>query len=546
MRNEPLDDRQADDDESPAFDVRETVWFGVLRSRGLVLAFALIGFGAGLLWGASQPNTYLSQAKLLLRIGEREQVTSEALVAGERARESQPTIEDELHLLRDKRIFEEVVADLGVDYVLSPADPARYDADDTPLHVHLMHQLQALLIAQRASVSGAGNSGVDRVRDAIRLLERDTDIGAEFGSNVISVRHTSTSPEKAKRITDALVEACIRRHREHFSIERRLEPMLDKLSQQENQLVTARQQRATHIENCGLIDIETQGELLWTELDSYQTAHALAEIERNENRQRLEVLRRQLASTPRLENVAFSTRQAPNPQYAALEERQRLLNGQKIDLQQREMPRMQRDQLERQLDEQIKSVRDDLAKTPREIVDTGEVTEQRENPLYPDLKRDIAALEVTDQGLASRLHGLQENIARVRERIETLRVCTDLHEEMNSSIRRYQVAFEEMEIGYNRLESLAMIDERGETNLSVLQNGSLPLEKQGPRRARLLLMGLVAGGLLGVGAAVMRQLTDPRLRYPRGAARILGIPALGVVPELKSARQLPRGAGRPV
>jgi uncharacterized protein involved in exopolysaccharide biosynthesis len=87
---------------------------GVRRYRRAVVTIALGGAALGCLWGVTRPDEYSSEARLLLRIGARERVTSESLVGGERDQPvTPPTVNDEIHMLKDVAIFERVARQVG-------------------------------------------------------------------------------------------------------------------------------------------------------------------------------------------------------------------------------------------------------------------------------------------------------------------------------------------------------------------------------------------------------------------------------------------------
>lgn len=539
MRSDIEDDISDEDEGQSPFDIQEVVLFGILRSRVLVLACGLFGVAGGLLWGASQPNTYRSDAKLLLRIGQREQLNIEGLIDNPGARENRPTIEDELHLLRDDRILREVVAELGADYILAPPDPGRFDSDATPLHVQVMHQLQSLLIQLRGGGSGGGVSdGTSLEQTAVEVLKRSTFLRPEFGSNVISVSHTTTSPDKAKRIVDALVDAYIRRHRDHFSVGERIAPMRAKLEMAENRVEKARTALTEHVSDCNLINIEVQGEAWLTEQATLESDIFSSRTQLAENRQRLAVIDEQLKVTPPRIEVAVGEN-IPNPEYEAIraeyqsvqEMRQALTTDASLTMAERLRREAEYDTRQQKLLERLNS-------TQRTIPSVQ--PEERDNPRYAFLQQQKTELEINDRALGTRIQLYQNQLQAVGERIKVLRVCTDLHARMQVSIAHEQDAYDEMKSRFNRYEVLNEIDQQGEANLSALQRGNLPTDKEGPSRGKMLIAGIIGGTGLGVGLALLRQLTERLLRYPRGAARALGLPNLVVVPELRSARGLKR------
>ena len=68
------------DEGGPGPDLRVLFVRGVARSLPWVILLILLGAGAGIGVGLLQPNRYTSNAKLSLRAGAREQLTSESLV----------------------------------------------------------------------------------------------------------------------------------------------------------------------------------------------------------------------------------------------------------------------------------------------------------------------------------------------------------------------------------------------------------------------------------------------------------------------------------
>lgn len=542
MRSDIEDDISDEDEGQSPFDIQEVVLFGILRSRVLVLACGLFGVAGGLLWGASQPNTYRSDAKLLLRIGQREQLNIEGLIDNPGARENRPTIEDELHLLRDDRILREVVAELGADYILAPPDPGRFDTDATPLHVQVMHQLQSLLIQlQGGGPAGGLPDGTSVEQAAVEVLKRSTFLRPEFGSNVISVSHTTTSPDKAKRIVDALVDAYIRRHRDHFSVGERIAPMRNKLEMAENRVEGARTALTDHVLACMLINIEVQGPTLLAEYADLEAKIFDSETELQENRAALIAIEAQLKVTPPREEVLTSRVNIPNPVYEAkLAEYQSLSSQRQALTSDATLTMAERLRREADYDARLTAAKLDLDKIPRVVQDPSVQPEERDNPLYPILQQRKVELEIADRALGTRIQLYQAQVQAKREQIEVLRVCTDLHARMQVDIAHEQGALDEMKSRFTNYEVLYEIDQQGDANLSALQRANVPTDKEGPSRGKMLIAGIIGGTGLGVGLALLRQLTERLLRYPRGAARALGLPNLVVVPELRSARGLKR------
>ena len=70
------------------------------------------------------------------------------------------------------------------------------------------------------------------------------------------------------------------------------------------------------------------------------------------------------------------------------------------------------------------------------------------------------------------------------------------------------------------------------SSLSQFEEASLPLEKEGPNRGKLLLGGLLVGLFLGLGLIVLRSLPDTIVRTREDLEGAEGLQVIGVVPRL--------------
>jgi capsular exopolysaccharide synthesis family protein len=83
-------------------------------------------------------------------------------------------------------------------------------------------------------------------------------------------------------------------------------------------------------------------------------------------------------------------------------------------------------------------------------------------------------------------------------------------------------------------------------NIRIVDPAEVPTVPSAPRRLRSLLMGMVAGLVLGVGAALARAALDSSIRTPAVASRVLGLQTLALVPSMKGQDWRPtRLAARP-
>ena len=302
----------------PRFDLRQLLVFGVARSRRWIATTAAVGLAIGMGSAMLQPNTYTSEAKLFLRVGQREQVTFDTLMGTlEEPSSRGPTISDEVHMLSDRSIYGRVAQKLGPGEILRPADPSRYDDDETPLLLRAMHEVQAFLYGFGSAI-GVSGEGQEAMRAATEILHRNTELVTDEESSVITVLHTSNAPERARDYNQAIVEAFVERHAEQFSIDRYLEENRHKLDEAERKRDELDKAYFDLLEGCGFYDFETQRPALIEELEDQQGELHIARTLRSETKAQREALGLRMSGVPRELTVVGSPQ--PNPRYLELSE----------------------------------------------------------------------------------------------------------------------------------------------------------------------------------------------------------------------------------
>jgi uncharacterized protein involved in exopolysaccharide biosynthesis len=243
----PWTDTHSDAENEPAGpDLRMLFVRGIKRSWPWIAILAAIGASIGLTAGVLQSDAYVSKAKLLLRVGAREAITSESLAMEEEdQRATPPTMIDEVQMISDEAIFERVARRFGPQAILDPATPippsdpalvggaakdaareARIEGAEDPLSRLRRRVFGFVQTTWREARyrwlakehACPGKECEDCIRIATKTLVENTKIENEQGSNVITVENTSTSPAKAQAIVQALADAFIDRHHHQFCL----------------------------------------------------------------------------------------------------------------------------------------------------------------------------------------------------------------------------------------------------------------------------------------------------------------------------------------
>jgi capsular exopolysaccharide synthesis family protein len=189
----------------------------------------------------------------------------------------------------------------------------------------------------------------------------------------------------------------------------------------------------------------------------------------------------------------------------------------------------------------------------------------RFTPTHPEVKR----LEAVVASLAKRLSdagasdarpltpaeeneyaALRAEVAHLDAKVRALEKARDDligdGGEKSEALSRYKRLQSELEVDQQMLEVL--LTRRNESLLSaadkhpgasVLDYAVAPLWPAGPSRRKYLLLGWAAALAAGIGAAVLRELLDRRVRDTDAVARALGAPILGMIPQVEDKKVVP-------
>ncbi|WP_438024433.1 GumC family protein [Sorangium sp. So ce233] len=151
------------------------------------------------------------------------------------------------------------------------------------------------------------------------------------------------------------------------------------------------------------------------------------------------------------------------------------------------------------------------------------------------VNRDLAIVRRQEAGLA----GLLEGAKKQAFELNSLKIEYDrLRRTKENTEKLYQIVLERTK--ESDLQRMMRVN-----NIRVLDRPNLPLEAIRPRVPVNIAIGILAGLLLGIGAALARAMLDRTLKTPDEVERELGLPILGLLPEFDRkdrAEVLPRKA----
>lgn len=468
------------DEEAPKpIDPIESLVAPLGRQRKLIAVTALLGAAAGVFLGFKKPNEYESSGKLLVQAGAREAATPESTITEGNASDAntRDAVNNEVHLLHDPQVFRSAAQKVGPQKILRAYDPREGDNENTPFLAKVMHTFQAWWF------KGAGDhssiTAEDELRAATRQLMRGMRIQAEPYSSIIGVRYAAHSPDLAQDVVSAFLVASDEHHRATFASDSSLEFLESQVDTALADAMDADQELTAFRISCGVYDLAEQRDNLIT------VSHSLEqEIAISDNRlQELETL------------IEFITLELEDekPTIATVDNA---------------------------------GLREGVA---------GGTTVMRTNPRWERLNESLDEARSEQTSLIASSSLKRERYYELQDKLVKLEECEPQHRLLDMDAQRKRERASRFLAAFDRADLLNLLDQVEMSNLRLVQAATYPLEKRGPLRSKLAMIGLVLGLALGIGIAYALHLFDRRLRTPRDLERALEIPLLCVVGDLDQA-----------
>ncbi len=326
---------------------------------------------------------------------------------------------------------------------------------------------------------------------------------------LVDVTYESTDPERCPRYANALAEAYIRELKSRWG--EKTETATEKLGEQldvlSERLEASQTTLRKFLEDIQVADFGEAQRLLYARIEGNNGALAGVQRERNRLDAELEAVQRVLDQGRPIESAP-----AIADDRLVQQLRQELADAELrvVELGERYGPswpevkaaRAKRDQLKLLLRREIETIRGQL-----------------------QARRDARIAE--EQGLLERARQLDEEN---RELARRARMHEALQSEVESNRRLYQE-------NVNLLKEIGISGQTTPTNVRVVDWAREAVQVR-PNHTRNLALGGALGLLLGVVIALVVERLSDRIRSTHDATRALGIPVLGVIPEVAEVTDL--------
>ena len=334
------------------------------------------------------------------------------------------------------------------------------------------------------------------------LLQRNLDVKPSRESNVININYTGSDPDFSAAVANAFAQAYM-----DVNLELRLGP--------------ARQYAA-------FFDAQTRAardklEVAQKALSAYQQKNGITSIDERLDFEtaKLNETSTQLTSIEGLTTDSQSKRQNAKADTVAEVMQSPLINGLKVDIA----------RLEAKLTESNVNLGKNHPQTQRTESELATLKTQ----LELETRKITSSIETTYQVGKQREKQLKSALASQKSRVLKINKQRDELNVLRRDIESAQRAFEMVS---QRASQTNIESQTNQTNILVLNPATVPAEPSKPRVILNVLVSIFLGSLLGIGLALMRELTQRYVRSAQDLADALQLPVLGSIGSAVAKRKL--------
>ncbi|MEM9923941.1 MAG: polysaccharide biosynthesis tyrosine autokinase [Cyanobacteria bacterium P01_D01_bin.50] len=149
--------------------------------------------------------------------------------------------------------------------------------------------------------------------------------------------------------------------------------------------------------------------------------------------------------------------------------------------------------------------------------------------LSQELTSKLITNEVERLSIEKKLATVQAQTSNLRTRLAQLPIK---QQPLTTIIRQREEAASSLKFLQSKLEEARIAQAQKVSNIRIIEEAKVPLEPASPKKAVILALATMFGGVLATGVILLLELMDNTLRDAREAEELLSLPLLGVLPRL--------------
>lgn len=493
----------------------------VFRGRYLVFGTTFLGLLIGLFLAITTVNTYVSEGRFQFTATGAERLRVDTASAAETSQEMMAA--GATYILSNNDLLERVVKRLGPNRILQPYEPGKGEENGVK---SLFFRIQRDWNMTREE---------DRTPEAaLRYLKRTILVDAPRYSGMLVATCIANNPELAREILATWMDEAKRWHIETYDDSKSYEAAKKRYDESKVALDAANKAMAEFlVRKAKVLSFDADKERLEVELGGANGRESDLRSAIKSMEEEIRGLKAMLDGPNALPlTVKMKVKQSSASQEAITRLEQDIV-AKEVELRQLRSAVLNQDSSDvRRLTGTIKSMKEQREEMKRELASAPLVEEEVDNPLRRKAQEDL----LTREGdLSAGKARLEAAISLRTEKENELRRLIELEPEYSRLVADRLSADSDVhatEALWKQAQEKRALGEGNFSSLKPIQNASLPLEKEGPNRAKLILGALLVGLFLGLAVLVLRSLPDDVVRTRDDLERIEGLAVIGVMPRL--------------
>jgi len=345
-------------------------------------------------------------------------------------------------------------------------------------------------------------------------------------SNVIEVRFTHPDPKIAAEVVNKLIDLYLERHIEVHKTSESVNFFKEQTQLFKEKVRQADEALESFKKAHNVRSLDQEKEILLQKEADLRSSLNETESQISETGKRLEQLGSQLAATPK---TIAQGEQIEHSPYVINTLQSHLVE---LELKEKELLTKYTDQsrLVQSVREEIQIVKDKLARQEEKRYGS---TRTGLNPSYQRLQDELFRNEVERKALAAKKETQQAQLLDFKTRLEKLNW---IEVELNDLVQQVDVDRENYRLYLTKFEESRIsdaMDTEKIANVVQIQPARPPLNPIEANKRRNLALGLFLGAFGALGLAFFMEYLDDSIETPEDAERVLQIPVLASIPDLR-------------
>jgi len=491
----------------------------VFRGRYLLFGTTFLGLLIGLFLAITTVNTYVSEGRFQFTATGAERLRVDTASAAETSQEMMAA--GATYILSNNDLLERVVKRLGPNRILQPYEPGKGEENGVK---SLFFRIQRDWNMTREE---------DRTPEAaLRHLKRTILVDAPRYSGMLVATCIANNPELAREILATWMDEAKRWHIETYDDTKSYDAAKKRFEDSKVALDSANMAMAQFLaRKAKVLSFDADKERLEIELGGATGRESDLRAEIKSKEEEIRGLRAMLDGPDKLPStVKMKVRQSTASQEMITRVEAEIV-AKDFELRQWRSTNPNSPDV-RRLEGDLKNKNDQLRQLRAEMQNAPVIEEDVDNPLLKKAQEDL----ITREGqLISDKARLEAATSLRTEKENELRRLIELEPEYSRLLAAKLSADSDVhatEALWKQAQEKRVLGEGNFSSLKPIQTASLPLEKEGPNRAKLIFGALAVGLFLGLGVLVLRALPDDVVRTRDDLERIEGLAVIGVMPSL--------------